>query len=142
MSVDTTCSAHWSNPGSSSDCSVVVDYHVPTDCFKGIQCSTEAFVSSGPSPTSQTRAELTKFDGNNLLGVDNTYTIGGPCDPGYVRPAAPPTPTISGDPEASCTTSWVDSDPNDCKVNIEIKTPADITKNITCDTKVIETLAP
>jgi hypothetical protein len=142
MSNDTTCTAHWAHPGS-TDCTVIVDYHIPQDCFKGIHCSTQAFVGFGALPAVQPRAILTQFDGNNLTGVDHTYTVGGPCDPGYIRPVtAPSAVVISGSPDAVCSTTYATTDPNDCTVNLEIITPADITKNITCQVTVFEDASP
>ena len=85
MSNDTTCTAHWAHPGT-SDCTVIVDYHIPTDCSKGIHCATEAFVGTGALPSVQTRASLTQFDGNNLTGVDHTYTVGAPAIRGMSAP--------------------------------------------------------
>jgi hypothetical protein len=142
MSNDTTCTAHWAHPGS-TDCTVIVDYHIPTDCSKGIHCSTQAFVGFGALPAVQTRAILTQFDGNNLTGVDHTYTVGGPCDPGYLRAPTVSAPVvISGSSDSLCLTSYATSDPSDCTVNLEIITPADITKNITCQVEVFEDASP
>jgi hypothetical protein len=42
---DTSCTPNWAT-SDPSDCTVVVDYITPSDCFKGIRCDTQVFETS------------------------------------------------------------------------------------------------
>ncbi len=142
VSNDATCSAHWvtSDPG---DCRVQIDYHVPADCTKHVHCDTQIFVTSGALPTTAVRADLFDIQDGHTWDSDHFYTIGGPCDPGYHHPDAPPTPTvISGDQGQTCAANWSDpTNPNDCTAVVKYHL-GDQTKSITCDTQVVEVANP
>jgi hypothetical protein len=96
------------------------------------------FTTSGRLPASAVRARLLQHDGGTLNPTHN-YTIGGRCDPGFHRPASPPTPTvISADNGQQCAANWLNvNDVDDCTAVVTYFL-GDLTKGITCDTQVIE----
>jgi len=142
VSSDASCTAHWvtNNP---NDCRVQVDYHTPTDCSKHVDCVAQIFVTTGSLPSTAVRADTLNLTDGHTLNSSHLYTIGGPCDPGYHHPAAPPVPTvISADSGQTCAANWVDSNnPNNCAAVVTYNL-GDLTKQITCNTKVIEEANP
>jgi hypothetical protein len=142
VSSDASCIAHWgtNNP---TDCRVQVDFHLPTDCSKHADCVTQIFVTNGSLPSSALRADLFNLTDGHTLNPTHNYLIGGQCDPGFHHPAAPPVPTvITADSGQECAANWVNSgNPNDCSA-IVTYTLGDLTKQITCDTKVTEIANP
>jgi hypothetical protein len=145
MSPDTSCSAKWLSQDT-HDCSFTLSYKVPQDCNKAINCTQETFVTVGDLPPSRERAVLVKTDGKNLAGVNNTYTFGGRCDDGYVRPGLAPIPTVTNNNAegATCTAAWaLPDDERDCTVTVRYITRGhDLGESITCETRIIELRSP